>query len=117
MPGTTTVTYTCPACKLARTEPRNAAVDLKRYIERAATEPNTEAAGMVPCVVTARQLQLHDVVRTWGVAPFGFGVVIDKTEHQVVVRWEDPVDGADSTVYPIERGARSGHFLRIEADL
>lgn len=116
MEATVTAILTrCRACKLERVAPRNPDVDLQAYVDATKDEvPNGDRA-FVPCIVTQRQLNLHDVVRTWGVPPFGFGLVVAKSDEAVTVRWRDPVEGDGETTYPQEKYA--GHFLRIEEDL
>ena len=107
----TTVLTRCPACGLERTRPRDPNVDLQRYVDYGDERVD------VPCVVTIRQLNLHDVVSTWGVAPYGYGLVTAKTDDSVTIRWVDPVDGNEERTYSVQRRKRGDHFLRIEVDL
>lgn len=105
--------HTCPACKLVREKPRPSEVDLTKYLAL------PEAP--VPCIVTTRQIQLHDVVQTWGQPPYGYGVVIEKTSDHAIVLWNDPGDEGGTpvrqTTYLIALGQKVGHLKRIEVDL
>lgn len=93
----------CRACK--RTLPvRELGADLGAYVDLDESP--------VPCIVTRRQMRLGDVVRTWGIAPFGYGQVIVLGEDGILVRWVDPTDGDGDKLYP--RSGR-GHFLRIDS--